>query len=67
MNKIDANDAHDILQRCGISEYDNFYALTSSQVSDLLEFADTYKYRKPKNANGSRGRYFHAMLTRRSD
>jgi hypothetical protein len=42
----------------------DFHALRSSQVDTLLTAADHYKYRKPKNANGSRARYFHAYLRR---
>lgn len=42
----------------------DFHALRSSQVDALLTAADRYKYRKPKNANGSRARYFHAYLQR---
>lgn len=44
----------------------DFYTLSSSQVSELLLEADRVRYRKPRNANGSRGRYFHALLQRRT-
>lgn len=44
----------------------DFHQLTSSQVDQLLEEADRVRYRKPKNANGSRARYFHALLQRRA-
>jgi hypothetical protein len=44
----------------------DFHALSSSQVEDLLAEADRVKYRKPKNANGSRGRYFYQLLQRRA-
>lgn len=42
----------------------DFCALRSDVVERILEAADLYKYRKPKHANGSRGRYFHAFLCR---
>ena len=43
---------------------ENFYALRSDVVGRVLELADIVKYRKPKNANGSRGRYFYERLNR---
>lgn len=42
----------------------DFCTLSSSEVGRVLEAADAWKYRKPKNANGSRGRYFYALLNR---
>ena len=42
----------------------DFHELSSSNVDELLKAADHYKYRKPKNANGSRSRYFFARLQR---
>lgn len=38
--------------------------LRASEVEQVLAAADEWKYRKPKNANGSRGRYFYALLNR---
>jgi hypothetical protein len=52
------------LRELKIPRGENFFVLPSSKVSELLDVADEYKYRKPKNANGSRGRYFHAYLQR---
>jgi hypothetical protein len=57
-------DACAVLNRLGIAGKD-FFVLPASKVSELLEVADAVGYRKPKNANGSRGRYFHAYLERR--
>ena len=54
-----------ILADCGIDPQTDYHALTSTQVDALLTKAKAWKYRKPKNANGSLGRYFHAMLIRR--
>jgi hypothetical protein len=42
----------------------DFDALSPPEVERVLEAADAWKYRKPKNANGSRGRYFYALLNR---
>lgn len=52
------------LERIGIDPRSDFHALRSSQVDQLLEEADKQRYRKPRNANGSRARYFHARLCR---
>ena len=42
----------------------DFHQLSSGKVDDLLKAADQYGYRKPKNANGSRGRYFFQYVKR---
>ena len=42
----------------------DFFTLPNDAVLRILDAADERKYRKPKNANGSRARYFHAMLVR---
>ena len=42
----------------------NFYTLRADEVEAVLAAADRVKYRKPRNANGSRGRYFFAALQR---
>ncbi len=42
----------------------DFHALTSGEVDSLLTVADAVGYRKPSNATGSRGRYFHAYMAR---
>lgn len=59
--------ARKILADCGISLSSDFFTLAGSQVCRLLEWADTVRYRKPKNANGSRGRYYHAKLQREAN
>jgi hypothetical protein len=63
---ISPETAREILRRTHSVGRD-YHALPSSVVCELLEYADEMKYRKPKNANGSRGRYFHAYLVRRAD
>jgi hypothetical protein len=57
-------DALETLKYLKIEVGQDFYTLSSSQVEKLLEEADRVKYRKPRNANGSRGRYFHDRLQR---
>jgi hypothetical protein len=42
----------------------DFHALDTAQVENVIAAADSVKYRKPANANGSRARYFHARLVR---
>lgn len=42
----------------------DFHALPSDTVERILNAANERKYRAPRNANGSRARYFHAMLVR---
>lgn len=42
----------------------DFHALTSSQVEKVLQYAQQCGYHKPRNANGSRARYFYAYLER---
>jgi len=59
-------DARMILSALKIPTGADFHALKSSQVAALLKEADLAKYRKPKNANGSRARYFHDRLQRRA-
>ena len=57
-------DACVILRELSIPRGEDFHTLRSSTVDSLLTVADQYKYRKPKSANGSRGRYFHDYLQR---
>ena len=42
----------------------DFHVLRSEEVQIVIDAADRVKYRAPKNANGSRGRYFHAKCVR---
>lgn len=46
---------------------DDFHALRSEQVEGILHWAKAYGYREPKNANGSKARYFFAMLQRHAN
>ena len=42
----------------------DFHVLRSSTVDRIIAAADLCKYRTPRDANGSRARYFHALLCR---
>lgn len=59
-------DARAILQAINAHVGQDFDTLRSSQVDELLVEADRVRYRKPKNANGSRGRYFYTLMQRRA-
>lgn len=62
--RLSSSAACAILVGVGATRQTDFHTLSSSKVDDLLRAADHYKYRKPKNANGSRGRYFFAYVQR---
>lgn len=42
----------------------DFHTLSTSQVDTLLAEAVRVRYQKPRNANGSRARYFYQKLQR---
>jgi hypothetical protein len=60
------SNAHDVAQRAQAPIGADFHTLTSSQVERLLVEADRLKYRKRKNAPGSRGRMFWQYIQRRA-
>jgi hypothetical protein len=63
--RIDSDRARTILAACGVlNPRLDFHALYTEQVDALIREADAYGYRAPKNANGSRARYWHAYLER---
>lgn len=64
MPRMDSDDASEILSRCNLQARPDFFTLPAATVESLLAHADAVKYRKPKNANGSRGRYFYAYVCR---
>lgn len=64
MARLDRFRAHDILRRCKVLPGADFHALDSATVESLIREADAIGYRKPRNANGSRARYFHAYVQR---
>lgn len=57
-------DAIDLAARFGIDLTRDFHTLPFSQVARVIAAADSVRYRQPRNANGSRARYFHARLVR---
>lgn len=57
-------DAHNLAASHGFNLGKNFFAMDSETVERIIEAADVWRYRKPKNANGSRARYFYAYLNR---
>ena len=68
MARLSAADARDVLGRVTTAAQEDatrdFHALSSGAVEALIAEADRHGYRKPRNANGSRARCFHAYLTR---
>ena len=48
----------------GIDIGQDFFTLSFFQVLALVEMAKIQRYYKPKNANGSRARYYFAALQR---
>lgn len=67
MGRLTRSEALDIFQRAKVDPSANFFALSSSEVHALLIEANARHYRAPKNAPGSRGRMFHAYLSRAAD
>lgn len=57
-------DARRILRDLAGQNPPEFHALHSTAVELLLKTADRYKYRTPRNANGSRARYYYEHLQR---
>lgn len=63
MPKLTQHEARAILGACNATGAD-FHALSSDQVRALIAHADARRYREPRNASGSRARYWHAYLER---
>jgi hypothetical protein len=55
-----------VLSGCRIPLGEDFHLLTRAQVDALLVEADRTRYQQPRNANGSRARYFHDLMQRRA-
>lgn len=53
-----------LLKACAIDINQDFYTLSAWQVDMLITMAISQRYYKPKNANGSRARYYFAALQR---
>jgi hypothetical protein len=58
------SDAANLCNKYHIDTHKDFFVLSASEVGQVIDAADEWGYRKPKNANGSRGRYFFAALQR---
>jgi len=52
--------AASIFYACEINPNHDFYQLGSAEVQMLVQEGKKFGYRKPRNANGSFGRYFYA-------
>lgn len=61
------NEAFTLAMQYGFPINEDFHRLTTDQVAGVIAAADFRRYRAPKNANGSRARYFHAYLRRVSE
>lgn len=59
-------DARAILDRIGATLGQDYHTLSSDQVDRVVTEADIRRYRAPRNANGSRARYFYALVQRRA-
>lgn len=66
MARLTPTDAGSMLRQAGLDPYNapDFFTLPADTVEALLAEADRHGYRKPRNANGSRGRYFYAYILR---
>jgi hypothetical protein len=58
------DDVRAICNVFGIDPRQDWHAMTSGMKDAVIRAADSRGYVKPKNANGSRGRYFAAYLSR---
>lgn len=64
-NRLPPFTARRILMVAGALELD-YRELSLDQVTRLLIYADEYRYSRPSNAVGPRGRYWHAYPLRRA-
>lgn len=64
--QAERTNARAILSLCNIALGQDFHTLNHDQVECLILQANHTRYRRPRNANGSRARYFHDMLQRRA-
>jgi hypothetical protein len=60
------DDARTHLKHLGIDPGENFHSLNSEKVGNLVALSKKLGYRRPRHANGSTGRYFHAHLIRKA-
>lgn len=64
MARMSPYDAREVLRHCELDPHNppDFFTLRADTVGLLLNEARNYRYRKPRNANGSRGRYFYRYV-----
>lgn len=64
MARLDYHTGRALCAAFGINPEWDYHQLPSAMVDAVIRAADSVKYRKPQNANGSRGRYFFEYLRR---
>lgn len=64
MARMTHDDARALCSVFGIDPRQDWHAMPSAMKDAVLKAADARNYRKPANANGSRGRYFAEYLRR---
>lgn len=65
MPRLNTDSARAIINAYCIPPFRDFHSLNSQHVRNILDAADSVKYRAPKHASGSRARYFYAYLNRK--
>lgn len=65
MARLDRDDAREILSRLrlDVNSPPDFHALPSAKVDEVTAQADARRYRKARNAPGSRARMFYQYVT----
>ena len=64
MKRMGFYEARGIMAAIGCELNADYHTLNSNQVDRVVMEARQYGYRKPKNANGSLGRYFFSYVQR---
>lgn len=64
MARLDYWQARALASTFGFNPMEDFHAMSTASKEAVIRAADSVKYRAPKNANGSRGRYFAAYVRR---
>jgi hypothetical protein len=64
MARLTETEARKLADAYGICLTCDYHTLSNAAVGDIARAANLCRYREPRNANGSRTRYFHAYLVR---
>lgn len=64
MTRLTYWEARSLTRAFGFDPFEDFHAMSSGSKAAVIRAADSRKYKAPKNANGSRGRYFAAYVRR---